>query len=162
MNLRYTQLGSPLGPLTLVGDGRALVAVDLLGRVPADAVPAEDALLAAARRQLEAYFAGARTAFNLPLAPRGTAFQRQGGAALQSGPYGTTVSYAALARRIGRPTAARAVGMANGANPLPIVVPCHRVIGADGSLTGFSAGLARKRWLLAHEAQHASPMPLAA
>ncbi|MCS7100238.1 MAG: methylated-DNA--[protein]-cysteine S-methyltransferase [Burkholderiaceae bacterium] len=162
MNLRYTQLASPLGLLTLVGDGRALIAVDLLGAVPKHAVPAADALLAAASQQLAEYFAGARTAFDLPLAPRGTAFQRQVWAALQSVPYGATISYAALARHIGRPTAARAVGMANGANPLPILVPCHRVIGADGSLTGFSAGLARKRWLLDHEARHAGPTPPAA
>jgi methylated-DNA-[protein]-cysteine S-methyltransferase len=103
--------------------------------------------------QLAEYFAGTRKAFSLPLRPAGTAFQQSVWAALQEIPFGATLSYGELARRIGQPAAARAVGAANGANPLPIVVPCHRVIGADHSLTGFGGGLATKRFLLAHEAR---------
>lgn len=101
--------------------------------------------------QLAEYFAGARRTFDLPLEPRGTDFQRATWAALGSIPYATTVSYAEQARRVGRPRATRAVGAANGRNPLPIVVPCHRVIGSDGSLTGFGGGLGAKEWLLGHE-----------
>lgn len=102
---------------------------------------------------LDAYFAGARGAIDgLPVATGGTPFQRQVWAALRQIPCGGTVSYAALARRIGRPAAVRAVGMANGANPVGVVVPCHRVVGSDGALTGYGGGVGRKRWLLAHEA----------
>jgi len=103
-------------------------------------------------RTMEAYFSGALAAIDgLPARTRGTAFQRQVWAALREIPCGATLSYAGLARRIGRPTAVRAVGLANGANPVSIVVPCHRVIGSDGSLTGYGGGIARKRWLLTHE-----------
>ena len=108
-------------------------------------------MLAEARAQLAAYFAGELTAFDLPLAPRGTPFQERVWRALREIPYGATLSYGELARRLGDPRATRAVGAANGRNPLSIVVPCHRVVGADGSLTGFGGGIARKRWLLAHE-----------
>ena len=108
-------------------------------------------VLAAARRQLDEYFAGERRVFALPLAPEGTEFQRQVWAALCDIPYGRTSSYGELARRIGRPGAARAVGLANGRNPVAVVIPCHRVIGADGSLTGYGGGLDRKRLLLALE-----------
>ena len=97
------------------------------------------------------YFARARTAFDLPLDPPGTAFQRRVWSALRTIPYGTTVSYGELARRLGDVRATRAVGAANGKNPIPIIVPCHRVIGARGELTGFGGGLDRKRWLLEHE-----------
>ena len=100
------------------------------------------------RRQLAEYFRGERRTFEVRLAPEGTAFQRDTWSALATIPYGATISYAELARRVGRPRAVRAVGAANGANPLPIVVPCHRVIGADGSLTGFGGGLDTKRRLL--------------
>jgi methylated-DNA-[protein]-cysteine S-methyltransferase len=102
--------------------------------------------------QLEAYFAGELRRFDLPLAPEGTPFQREVWSALTAIPYGETVSYGELARRLGRPAASRAVGAANGQNPIPIVIPCHRVIGADGSLTGFGGGLAIKRRLLDLEA----------
>ena len=102
-------------------------------------------------RQLNAYFARELEDFDLPLAPPGTAFQLEVWAALRAIPYGETVTYGELARRIGRPRASRAVGAANGANPLPIVVPCHRVVGADGSLTGFGGGLPIKSALLALE-----------
>jgi methylated-DNA-[protein]-cysteine S-methyltransferase len=106
-----------------------------------------------ARVQIDEYFAGARTRFDLTLSAEGTAFQRTVWAELSRIPYGQTISYGELARRIGNPRAVRAVGLANGRNPLPIVVPCHRVIGADGSLTGFGGGIERKRWLLEHEAR---------
>ena len=106
----------------------------------------------AAATQLDEYFAGTRRAFDLPLDLRGTLFQNRTWSALAELPYGTTVSYGEQARRLGVPRAARAVGAANGSNPLPIVLPCHRVIGANGALTGYGGGLDVKRWLLAHEA----------
>ena len=123
------------------------------GQQPAAEWQRDDAALAAASAQLGEYFAGTRKVFSLPLRPAGTAFQLSVWAALREIPFGATISYGELARRIGHPSAARAVGAANGANPLPIVVPCHRVIGADNSLTGFGGGLATKRFLLAHEAR---------
>jgi methylated-DNA-[protein]-cysteine S-methyltransferase len=152
----FSTFESPIGTLVLTGDGETLCGIDLHGRLPARAARRDDAAFAAARAQLAAYFAGELTAFDLPLAPRGTPFQLRVWQALAAIPYAVTISYGDLARRISQPTAARAVGLANGANPLPIVVPCHRVIGADGSLTGFGGGLERKRWLLAHEAAHAA------
>jgi methylated-DNA-[protein]-cysteine S-methyltransferase len=150
---------SPIGPLTLVGDDAGLHGVYFEGaRAGAlsetcvlDSRPLREAI-----RQLEEYFAGRRTAFDLSLSPHGTAFQRRVWNALAEIPFGDTWSYAAVAQRIGAPTAARAVGAANGKNPLPIVVPCHRVIGADGSLTGYGGGLERKRQLLALEAEVAA------
>jgi methylated-DNA-[protein]-cysteine S-methyltransferase len=108
-------------------------------------------LLDRARRQLAEYFVSARTRFDLPLDPIGSAFQRRVWDALGAIPYGTTLSYSELARRLGDPLATRAVGAANARNPIPIIVPCHRVIGAHGELTGFGGGLDRKRWLLEHE-----------
>jgi len=113
------------------------------------------ALLRAAQKQFEEYFAGTRQAFELPLHPHGTPFQLEVWGALLSIPYGETTSYAQIARRIRRPSAVRAVGAANGANPLSIIVPCHRVIGSDGELVGYGGGLPAKRWLLAHERRHA-------
>jgi methylated-DNA-[protein]-cysteine S-methyltransferase len=109
-----------------------------------------------ARRQLEAYFAGELREFDLPLAPEGSEFQLRVWEQLRAIPYGETISYGELARRVGDPAAARAVGLANGRNPLPVIVPCHRVIGADGALTGFGGGLERKRRLLELEAGVAS------
>ncbi|HTZ92815.1 MAG TPA: methylated-DNA--[protein]-cysteine S-methyltransferase [Streptosporangiaceae bacterium] len=149
---------SPIGPLTLVAEDGQLTALymeaqqhrpdeDALG-LPGD--PA-DAPFAEAARQLSGYFAGQLTEFDLPLAPTGTAFQRQVWAALQTIPYGQTWSYGQLADKIGRPTAVRAVGLANGKNPIALVIPCHRVIGSDGSLTGYGGGLDRKRFLLGLE-----------
>jgi len=130
------------GPAPLARDAGAHL--DDAARRPHDA----GAHLDDARRQLGEYFAGARRAFELRLAPRGTEFQRLVWFALAEIPYGATWSYAELARRVGRPKAVRAVGAANGANPLPIVLPCHRVIGADGSLVGYGGGLSAKRFLL--------------
>ncbi len=111
------------------------------------------ALLKAAKQQLAEYFAGERAAFELPLAPAGTAFQLRVWQALRGIPAGETRSYGEIAAGIGQPSASRAVGAANGANPIGIIVPCHRVVGADGKLTGYAGGLDRKRWLLAHEAR---------
>jgi methylated-DNA-[protein]-cysteine S-methyltransferase len=111
-----------------------------------------DPVLTAARRQLDAYFAGKLTEFDLPLAPAGTVFQTGVWDELQRIPYGTTISYAELAGRVGRPGHFRAVGSANGRNPISIIVPCHRVLGSNGSLTGYGGGIDRKRWLLDHEA----------
>lgn len=108
-------------------------------------------VLQEAERQLGQYFSHERRAFELPLSPEGTAFQRQVWMALTAIPFGTVVSYAALARAIGKPEAFRAVGLANGRNPISVIVPCHRVIGANGSLIGYGGGLDRKRWLLRHE-----------
>lgn len=143
---------SPLGPVRLDARGDALTAIHLGADPPAPGHAGGDApVLAEARAQLEAYFAGTRRAFDLPLAPDGTPFQRRVWDALVAIPFGETISYGELARRIGKPHASRAVGVANSKNPIAIVVPCHRVIGADGSLTGYAGGLPIKRWLLDHE-----------
>lgn len=152
MTIRYRLLDSPVGTLTVATGDAGLHAIEF----PADRyfLPREGweqgdhPLLEQARVQLGEYFAGRRRAFDLPLAPRGTAFQREVWFALADIPFGQTTSYAQLAMRLGRPTACRAVGAANGRNPLPIVLPCHRVIGASGALTGFSGGLPTKRFLL--------------
>ncbi len=154
----WHQMESPVGPLLLAGDGRKLELISFQAGPHARRAP--PTWLASARpfrpvlAQLEEYFAGARREFDLPLAPRGSPFQRAVWQALTRIPYGETVSYGELARRIGHPQASRAVGLANRTNPLPIVVPCHRVIGADGSLTGFGGGLEIKRRLLALERAH--------
>jgi methylated-DNA-[protein]-cysteine S-methyltransferase len=117
--------------------------------------PAEDGradpLLARAREQLAAWFAGARTQFDLPLRPEGTPFQLAVWRELQAIPYGETRSYGQIAVRVGQPSASRAVGAANGRNPIAVIVPCHRVIGASGALVGYGGGMERKRWLLDHE-----------
>ena len=145
---RCAQMLSPIGPLLLTGDGRALTGL-YMGRAPSGT--RDDTAFTHAREQLDAYFAGELERFDIPLSPRGTEFQRRVWDALREIPYGETTSYGALAAQIGRPGAARAVGLANGRNPISIVVPCHRVIGAAGALTGYGGGLERKRWLLAHE-----------
>ena len=113
-----------------------------------------------ARDELGAYFAGARTEFTVPLAMSGPPFQARVWAELRRIGYGETISYLELARRVGDPRAVRAVGGANGRNPIPVIVPCHRVIGADGSLTGFGGGIERKRWLLQHEGVWQAPLAL--
>lgn len=140
---------TPVGPLGLVASERGLRRILWPGEPGAGGDPA---VLAAAARQLREYFDGSRTAFELPLELDGTDFQRRAWLALAEIPYGETRSYGEQARRLGVPRAARAVGAANGANPLPIVLPCHRLVGADGSLTGFGGGLDVKRRLLEHEA----------
>ena len=148
-----TRIGSPIGTLRLTSDGTALTGVYTEAQaMPLDPEAVEDERpFEAARSELDEYFTGVRTNFDLRLALEGTAFQRAVWRALVSIPHGTTLSYSELAERVGRPGAARAVGRANAKNPLSIVVPCHRVIGADGSLTGYAGGLPIKRWLLAHE-----------
>lgn len=157
---RYTILPSPIGPLALAGTDERLRCIGFptgKGAVtPRADWCRDDGAFAEARRQLCAYFEGRLTRFDLALDPRGTPFQRAVWEELARIPPGETISYGELARRIGRPSASRAVGAANGANPLPIVVPCHRVIGAAGSLTGFAGGLDTKRWLLALERGAAS------
>ena len=153
----HTEIASPLGALTLTADGDALTSVRFeqhahLAPLAADSRRDDRArVFAEARRQLAAYFAGELREFTLPLAPRGSEFQRKVWAALAEIPFGATSSYGALARRLGLPNHARAVGHANARNPLSIFVPCHRVVGASGALTGYAGGTERKRWLLAHE-----------
>jgi methylated-DNA-[protein]-cysteine S-methyltransferase len=139
---------SPIGDLLLVASEEGLVRVEFAGAVAPDDAPRDDKRLAPVLRQLAEYFAGDRTDFDIKLAPRGTPFQLDVWRTLQRIPYGETRSYADIARSIGRPTATRAVGAANGANPIPIIIPCHRVIGSNGSLTGFGGGIGVKRRLL--------------
>ena len=153
----YTRCDSPVGTLLLTANDKALTGIHFSGGRRAQVVGADwkerpgHPVLRKAVRQLGEYFAGKRKTFDLPLAPEGTPFQRDVWKALRAIPYGKTQSYGDIARRIGRPKAVRAVGAANGANPISIVVPCHRVIGADGSLTGYGGGLPRKKKLLTLE-----------
>ncbi|UZW59448.1 methylated-DNA--[protein]-cysteine S-methyltransferase [Lysobacter enzymogenes] len=154
--VRYQHIDSPVGRLLLASgeDGLRLIEFEEPWHPAAmdeSWEEGDDAVLAATRRQLAEYFAGARRDFDLPLAPHGTAFQLQCWRTLALIPYGETWSYGQVARHLGQPTATRAVGAANGRNPLPIVLPCHRVIGADGSLTGFGGGLPVKKHLLTLE-----------
>lgn len=142
---------SPIGALRLYARGDALVGLHLPGLPVPDAVDGELPVLKEARAQLAAYFAGRCLRFELPLAPEGTTFQRSVWDALVAIPAGTTATYGEIAARIGKPHAARAVGMANHDNPIAIVIPCHRVIGASGKLTGYAGGLPMKSWLLSHE-----------
>lgn len=157
----HDDVDTPIGTLQLVMDEVGLAHVGLPhSKHPLPAVDhwrRDRQRLAEARRQFAAWFAGEIHDFDLPLHPRGTPFQLAVWEGLKKIAYAQTASYAELARAIDRPRAVRAVGAANGANPLPIVVPCHRVIGSNGSLTGFGGGLDAKRWLLAHEHRHASP-----
>jgi methylated-DNA-[protein]-cysteine S-methyltransferase len=142
---------SPVGPLQLYATADRLVGLCLPDRPAPAGIERRTELLVRAAAQLAEYFAGERRVFDLPLAPAGTAFQVQVWRALERIPFGATCSYGELARSIGRPSASRAVGAANGSNPIAIILPCHRVIGANGGLTGYGGGLDMKRWLLAHE-----------
>jgi len=155
----YSYADSPVGRLLLAGDAATLQLIGFpagsRAKQPAPGWQRDDGPFDEVRAQLDAYFAGTLTRFTLPLKFNGTDFQQRVWSALREIPYGGTTSYGALAASIGRPTASRAVGAANGANPLPIVVPCHRVIGAGGALTGFGGGIETKRFLLEHEAKHA-------
>ena len=151
MTLDILPLRSPIGTLHLVARGDELAALYLPDSQVPCARPGSGGVLALAARQIEEYFAGERRVFDLPLAPEGTAFQQRVWRALVQIPYGETVSYGHIARAIGRPAASRAVGAANGKNPIAIIIPCHRVIGANGTLTGYGGGLPTKQWLLAHE-----------
>jgi methylated-DNA-[protein]-cysteine S-methyltransferase len=152
----YTTMQSPIDDLLLVSDGEALTGLYMERHRHGEAVEAawkrDSGPFREAVRQLQAYFEGDLRQFDLPLAPRGTDFQRVVWEALRALRFGERISYGELARRIGRPSASRAVGLANGRNPISIIVPCHRVIGASGSLTGYGGGLPRKQWLLEHEA----------
>ncbi len=149
--MRYDEIDSPVGPLLVAADDDGLRLIHFQAahrRKPEPSWQRDPAAFRDAAVQLGEYFRRERRAFDLPLAPRGTPFQLATWRALSTIPYGETISYEELARRVGRPSASRAVGAANGANPLPIVVPCHRVIGKNGSLTGFGGGLDTKRVLL--------------
>jgi methylated-DNA-[protein]-cysteine S-methyltransferase len=153
MTTYYATMPSPVGELLLTGNRDGLTGVYLPGerRRPEPDMEPDRPRFADAIAQLQEYFAGDRVEFSLPLAAPGTPFQQQVWEELLGVPYGTTITYTELAERVGRPRAHRAVGAANGRNPVCIVVPCHRVIAASGSLTGYSAGLDAKRWLLDFE-----------
>jgi methylated-DNA-[protein]-cysteine S-methyltransferase len=149
----YTWMESPVGRLLLATDEAGLRKV-LFGGEPQASWREDPAPLAETVRQLRAYFAGELRDFDLPLAPEGTPFQLRVWRELRNIPYGQTISYGELARRVGSPKGSRAVGLANGANPISIVVPCHRVIGSNGKLTGYGGGLENKERLLALEREH--------
>ena len=150
--MNYTFVETPIGEILVAGDADAIYEIHF--RVePHDDWTLNDSALKYATVQLRSYFAGKRRDFDFPLAMHGTDFQLSVWNALRNIPYGETTTYGTLAGIIGRPDAVRAVGAANGANPIPIVVPCHRVIGSNGALTGFGGGLPVKRWLLDHEAR---------
>jgi methylated-DNA-[protein]-cysteine S-methyltransferase len=159
--LLYTTKDSPIGELLLLGDGHALHGLYMqAGRKPIGIAPGwrrVPAAFAAIGEQLEEYFLAQRTSFDVALAMHGTPFQRRVWEALREIGYGETISYGELARRIGQPSAARAVGLANGCNPIGVIVPCHRVIGANGTLTGYGGGIERKRLLLDLEARATAP-----
>ena len=156
----YTRMESPVGPLLLTGDAQGLHSLSFEKSKRAEGVQSawqeDKAPFGEVIRQLRAYFGGKLKEFDVPVALDGTEFQLCVWGALRTIPYGETISYGQLAQRIGNPKAVRAVGLANGANPIPIIVPCHRVIGSNGSLTGFGGGLANKKKLLALESSQLS------
>ncbi len=153
----YSFVDTPIGPLLVAGDGQKLRTVHFAPSRPEDDWKHEPSAFADVAKQLTEYFAGEREAFDLALDMCGTSFQLEVWSALRRIPYGEVRSYADMARAIGRPKAVRAVGAANGANPIPIIVPCHRVIGSNGSLTGFGGGLDVKRRLLELERLRYAP-----
>ena len=163
MTIYFATHESPIGELLLVSHGDALGGLYMpdhkYGPRIGDEWRRDDRLFGSTKTQLDAYFAGELHRFELPLAPRGTTFQNAVWQALNAIPFGQTESYGALAARLGKPKASRAVGLANGHNPISIIVPCHRVVGANGSLTGYGGGIERKRWLLTHEARVARDRP---
>lgn len=147
----YTTIDSPIGELLLVGDGEALHRISMQEATPLQVDPAwkrSHTALKPVAKQLAEYFAGRRRGFDVPLAEAGTPFQRDVWSAVRAIAYGETATYGEIAAQVGRPTAVRAVGAANGRNPIPLIVPCHRVIGSGGSLTGYGGGVERKRLLL--------------
>jgi methylated-DNA-[protein]-cysteine S-methyltransferase len=153
----FTFYESPIQILRLVSDGRSLIGLYMMSEKHS-LIPQGDwledksvELFGQAKQQLTAYFVGSLTEFDLPLQMEGTSFQKRVWSVLQTIPYSTTISYGELAQQIGQPRASRAVGLANGRNPISIVVPCHRVIGANGKLMGYGGGIDRKQWLLNHE-----------
>lgn len=153
----YKWLESPVGELLLTSDGRSLTGLYLKGQkhfptITADWQEAPEACpFLQATQQLREYFSHQRQHFDLPLSPEGTDFQQQVWQQLSTIPFGETISYGTIARALGQPTASRAVGAANGRNPISIIVPCHRVVAANGNLTGYAGGTDRKQWLLEHE-----------
>lgn len=149
-------IASPVGELRLFARGEALAGVYAGMQTPPEARPGSARILERAAEQLAAYFGGELTEFDLALAPEGTEFQQKVWRLLRAIPFGETRTYGQLATKLRRPTASRAVGAANGKNPLGIIVPCHRVIGASGDLTGYAGGLPMKKWLLAHEQRQLS------
>ncbi|WP_254510876.1 methylated-DNA--[protein]-cysteine S-methyltransferase [Anatilimnocola floriformis] len=155
----YSQFESPVGEITLVGDQKSLLGLYMPAHKHWKGLPSgcqrNDDVLAAAREQLTEYFAGERQEFDLPFRFVGTPFQQRVWQELWKIPFGVTISYAEMARRVGQPTATRAVGAANGRNPISIIVPCHRVIASDGKLTGYGGGMENKRWLLDFELANA-------
>ena len=156
--MNYCYLESPVGTLLIAGDDDAIRRIEFPsngrpGRPSPEWKESSRGAVGEAARQLREYFAGRRVEFDLPLAPEGTEFQRDVWRRLREIPYGETISYGELARRVGNPKASREVGAANGSNPIPIVIPCHRVIGSNGKLTGFGGGLPTKQRLLALEAR---------
>jgi methylated-DNA-[protein]-cysteine S-methyltransferase len=158
-----TRIDSPLGPLRLLADEHGLRGIYMQRHqgeplASGSSDTPEHPILRETAKQLREYFAGERRVFDLPLAATGTEFQQRVWQALMALEFGQTCSYGELARAIGQPSASRAVGAANGRNPLSIIVPCHRVIGSDGSLTGYGGGEANKRWLLDHEARLSDPL----
>jgi methylated-DNA-[protein]-cysteine S-methyltransferase len=162
-DVAYVQVATPLGTFVVAARDRALKGGWFEGQKYFPVISADEgwreeetAVLRAARQQLEAYFSGASTRFELPLAPEGTAFQQQVWNALLAVPWGETTTYAALARALGRPGAFHPVGAAVGRNPISLFIPCHRALGSDGALTGYAGGLERKRWLLDHEGRERS------
>ncbi len=166
MTRTHVVLDTTIGPMTVVAENEAITGVymdDARHLPPDDRFGHPDAgdslVLREAARQLREYFAGERTSFDLPLAAEGTPFQRKVWDALRAIPYGETTSYGALAAKLGRPDACRAVGLANGRNPISIVVPCHRVVGASGALTGYGGGIERKRFLLELEHRAGALLP---
>ncbi|MEM0961569.1 MAG: methylated-DNA--[protein]-cysteine S-methyltransferase [Bacteroidota bacterium] len=154
--MTHTTFDTPLGPLLLVSDEGLLVSATFDGEPPAGSDEGRDAVLDEACRQLAAYFDGVPVTFRVPVRLSGTPFQSRVWAALRDIPHGETTSYGAIAARLGDPQAAQAVGGANGQNPISVIVPCHRVVGADGSLVGYAGGLDRKRALLALESRQRS------
>jgi methylated-DNA-[protein]-cysteine S-methyltransferase len=153
--MRYAVVPSPIGDLVVWGEGATLSGLSFSDSRKAAVVDQAweraDASFAQVAEELRKYFAGELTHFDVKLAPHGTEFQRRVWDALLQIPYGSTTTYGQLAAELGDPRSTRAVGLANGRNPIAIVIPCHRVIGADGNLTGYGGGMDRKRWLLAHE-----------
>lgn len=152
MSEYWTEIKVPTGCVRIFADECAVTAIDISDDLPRPpGAPRRNTVVRAAEQQLREYFAGTRTAFDLPLAPAGTEFQQKVWSALRRIPFGRVRSYGEIARALHKPAAARAVGAACGRNPLPIVVPCHRVVGTTGNLTGFAGGLEMKSWLLQHE-----------
>ncbi len=156
--MRYRIIESPVGPLTLAGNDKALTNLHMQNQSHPpkgrDAWVLDEQAFPEVLDQIDAYFAGELTEFDVTLSLEGTPFQRQVWSTLRGIPFGETVSYGEVAARIGRPAASRAVGLANGRNPVAIIVPCHRVVGSTGTLTGYAAGLARKQKLLDLEQSH--------